>query len=271
MSEQTPRHEMTKKRVVYAVPGMETVPVRRDVAYRQTDAGALTMDIYNPPDAANGARPPVVLFAPGYSDVGMRKILGCRLKEMESYISWAQLTALSGMAAVTFSAVEPVSDTQALLQHLHQHAEDLGLDVNRMGLWAASGNVPNALSLLMRAGEDRPKCAVFCYGCMPDLDGATAMAEAAATWGFVNPVAGKSVADLPPDVPLFLARAVFDACPSGKSARSLRQPPDGAARIRRDGRQRDLAPNHPANSGIPAASLVGMRLLFQQRAIHEGT
>ena len=39
MSQDTPRDQMSKKRVVYAVPGMEAVPVRRDEPYRVTDAG----------------------------------------------------------------------------------------------------------------------------------------------------------------------------------------------------------------------------------------
>ena len=60
--------------------------------------------------------------------------------------------------------------------------------------------------------DDRPalKCAALCYGCMLDLDGFAHTAEAAKTWRFANPTAGKSVGDLPPDVPLFLARAGRD-------------------------------------------------------------
>ena len=45
---------------------------------------------------------------------------------------------------------------------------------------------------------------------MLDLDGSHAVAEAAGQWGFVNPCAGKSVDDLPRDLPLFIARAGQD-------------------------------------------------------------
>jgi acetyl esterase/lipase len=48
---------------------------------------------------------------------------------------------------------------------------------------------------------------------MLDLDGSTAVAKAAKKWGFVNPAAGKSVADLPRDLPLFIVRAGRDETP----------------------------------------------------------
>jgi hypothetical protein len=42
---------------------------------------------------------------------------------------------------------------------------------------------------------------------MLDLDGATGVAEASQMFRFTNPNAGKSVADLPGDLPLFIVRA----------------------------------------------------------------
>jgi acetyl esterase/lipase len=80
-------------------------------------------------------------------------------------------------------------------------------------VWACSGNVPLALSVLMQEDREYLKCAVLCYGIMLDLDGSTHVAEAARTWGFVNPCAGKSVDDLPQDLPLFIVRAGQDQMP----------------------------------------------------------
>ncbi len=57
------------------------------------------------------------------------------------------------------------------------------------------------------------KCAAFCYGLTLDLDGSTGVADAVKTWRFVNPTAGKSVRDLPSDVPLFIARGGCDEVP----------------------------------------------------------
>jgi len=62
----------------------------------------------------------------------------------------------------------------------------------------------------MQAGRKYLKCAVLCYGYTLDLDEFSGVAEAAKNWGFINACAGKSVDDLPPDLPLFIARAGRD-------------------------------------------------------------
>jgi len=210
MSQEIQQEHISKKRVVYQIPGVDAVTIRRDVEYRATDAGVLTMDIYYPPDAKSGARTPAVVFVSGYSDVGFQKMLGCKLKEMGSYISWGQLTAASGLVAITYTTREPITDLHALLQSVRQNAAGWGIDEHRIGVWACSGNVPNALSVLMQEGSGYLKCAVLCYGLMLDLDGSTNVAQAAKMFGFANPSAGKSVADLPPDLPLFIVRAGQD-------------------------------------------------------------
>lgn len=213
MSQDTQRPDISKKVVVYRTPGMDAVTVRRDVEYRATDAGTLTMDIYYPPESNAGSRIPAVIFVAGYPDAGFQRILGCRFKEMGSSISWGQLTAASGLAAITYTNQEPAIDIHALLEYVRQNADALGIDDNRLGLWACSGNVPNALSVLMREDGEYLKCAVLCYGLMLDLEGSAIVAEAAKTWGFVNPCAGKSVDDLPKDTPLFIVRAGRDEFP----------------------------------------------------------
>lgn len=214
MSQKNPRHEITKKMVVYRAPGMDAVTVRRDVEYSLAGEGALTMDIYYPPGSDSEARTPAVVFVLGYSDSGAEAMLGCKFKEMQSYISWGQLTAASGLAAITYTtSKEPAADIHALLRHVRQNADSLGIDGKRIGVWACSGNVPNALSVLMQESDGYLKCAVLCYAIMMDLEGATDVADAASKWGFVNPCAGKSVDDLPQDLPLFVVRAGKDEFP----------------------------------------------------------
>lgn len=213
MSQETQRHEITKKRVLYQIPGMDAVTVRRDVEYQVTDENVLTMDIYYPPDAQSGAPTPAVIFVFGYPDVGFQKMLGCKQKEMESFISWAQLVAASGVAAITYTTREPAADLQALLQHVRLNAPALGIEENMIGVWACSGHVPNALSLLMQEDSGHLKCAALCYGYMLDMDGSTGIAEVARQYGFVNPCAGKSVNDLPQKMPLFIVRAGQDQMP----------------------------------------------------------
>jgi dienelactone hydrolase len=213
MSQDAHQDHISKKVVVYRIPGMEAVKVRRDVPYRASDAGALTMDIYYPPDFESGARIPAVVIVAGFPDPGFEAKVGCKFKEMGSSISWGRLAAASGVVTITYTNREPAADLHALLHFVRQNAAPLGIDENRIGLWACSGNVPLALSVLMGEGNDYLKCAVLCYGYTLDLDGATGVAETAETWGFVNSCVGKSVADLPQGLPLFIVRAGGDQMP----------------------------------------------------------
>jgi hypothetical protein len=204
---------MTTKRVLYHPAGVDAVTIQRDVAYRATDAGALTMDLYHPAGAAIGGRSPAVVIVAGFPDPGVERSVGCKFKEMESCISWGRLMAASGCVAITYTNREPAADLHALLEHIRQNAASFGIDENRVGVWASSGNVPLALSALMQDAGKSLKCAVLCYGYMLDLDGGTGVAEAATQWRFVNASAGKSVDDLPQDLPLFIVRAGQDAMP----------------------------------------------------------
>jgi hypothetical protein len=213
MSQQTEQDHISKKTVVYRIPGVDEVTVRRDMEYRATEAGPLTMDVYYPPDTKSGTRTPAVVFVSGFPDPGFEAMLGCKLKEMGSYVSWAKLTAASGLVAITYTNTEPVTDFHAMLEYVRQHAAMLGVDENRIGIWSCSGNVPMALSVLMADARDDLKCAALLYGIMLDLDGSTIVAELSRAFRFVNPCAGKSVADLRRDMPLFVVRAGQDETP----------------------------------------------------------
>ena len=213
MSQATSPDHVSKRRVLYEIPGMDAVTIRRDVVYGTSDSGERTMDVYAPPGAAGEARPPAVIIVAGYPDPGFRKMLGCRFKEMASSVSWGRLISASGLAAITYSNREPAADLHALLDYTLRNAAALGIDGTRIGIWASSGNVPLALSLLMRANPAILRCAVLCYGYMLDLDGSNRVAEAARTWIFANPCEGKSIDDLPPVTPLFIARAGRDQTP----------------------------------------------------------
>jgi hypothetical protein len=201
---------IAEKVVVYRAFGMDAVRVRRDMEFPRGNKGRLAMDVYLPPEA--GTVPAVVIVA-GYPDAGFEKAIGCRFKDMASSASWGRLIAVSGMAAITYTNREPAADLEALLQHLLESGAALGIDATRIGLWASSGNVPLALWSLMQPGDAALACAALCYGYLLDFDGATAVADMARRFGFVNPAAGKGVEDLPRRTPLFIARAGRDEMP----------------------------------------------------------
>jgi pimeloyl-ACP methyl ester carboxylesterase len=210
MMTQNDEVHITKRRVVYAPPGIEAVIVQRDIAF--SAESTLTMDIYYPADRRTGVRLPAVVLAAGYPDEGYERVVGCRFKDMRWCVSWGELLAVSGMIAVTYANRTPTADIQALLEHIRKNALRLGIDENRIGLLASSGNAPLGLSTLMERGNQL-KCGVFCYSFLLDLDGATAVAEASRRFGFVNPCVGKSIDDIPSAIPLLLVRGGRDQMP----------------------------------------------------------
>jgi dienelactone hydrolase len=207
MSEATPRHPVTLQKVVYTMRGTDEVTVRREVAYRTTEAGPCGMDIYYPAGSSQAGSRPAVIFVIGFPGAGARARLGCTVKEMESYVGWARLVAASGMTAILYDNRDPVADLHAVFDHIRHHAAPLGVDASRLAVWAASGSGPMGL---MATLEESVKCAVLLYPYLLDLDGATGVAEAAMQWGFVNAGAGKSIDDVSADVTLFIVRAGRD-------------------------------------------------------------
>jgi acetyl esterase/lipase len=191
---------------------MESVQSLSGIPYKEADAGPLTLDIYYPQESKTNGRNPVIVLVIGFSDIGAQAMLGCKFKEMESYRSWAKLLAMSGLTGITYSTGRsPDSDVQELLIYIRENANSLGIDQNRIGIWSCSGNVPNALSVLIKNPDI--KCAALCYGYTLDLEGATHVSDAAQGLRFVNPCAGKSISDLPQKTPLFLLRAGRDETP----------------------------------------------------------
>src|SRR5262245_9743580 len=162
--------EVARKQVVYRIPGMDDVPVRRDIAYKTTGGGALLMDVYYPPAATAGTPVPAVAIVLGYPDPQSDG------RAFGPLTSWARLIAMSGIAAAIYGTSTPAEDVHDAFAYLRGHAAALGIDRHRIGVYAASANVSVALSLLMRDADFR--CAALLYGFTFDVDGSTAFAEA---------------------------------------------------------------------------------------------
>jgi hypothetical protein len=188
--------EVVRKTAVLQLPGMDRVEVRREQRYG--DGG--TFDLYV---AQSTAPAPTVVFVYGFPD--QRFAQG--LRQMGAYTSWGRLLAASGMNAVAYSYREPVSDLAALLAYLRGNAGALGIDVARLGIWSASGNVPTALHLLMTKPPDAFRAAALLYGYMLDVP------EAAQQFGIGVPARGRPIDDLPRALPLLVVRAGADQTP----------------------------------------------------------
>lgn len=127
------RHDVAMRRVLYQIPGMQSVPVR-DASFTGADGDPLPMRIY-------GETGPAVVLLEGYPDAGFQQHVGCRFMEMEWTISMAQLIGASGMIAVTHSNRAPQPDAKALI-------DSLRTDNARVGIWSTSGHAPVALRML---------------------------------------------------------------------------------------------------------------------------
>lgn len=208
--------QLAAKRIVYGTPAMDAVTVERAVSYGTTGSEPLTMDLYRPAEWRSDSPRPAVVFVTGYSDAGARKLLGRRFKEMGSFTSWAQLVAAAGLVGVTYANTE-AADVHVLLEYLQRHADSLRIDATRIAVWACSGHAPTALALSMDQ-RYQFRCAALLYPYTLDIDGFTGVADAAEQFRFATVPAGRSVGDLPPQLPVFLARAGKDGMPGLNAA-----------------------------------------------------
>lgn len=209
---QVPPSDIFTRRVCLQLDGMDAVSVRRDIAYGAPERG-LYLDAYYPPDNPDKPWPAVIIVA-GYPGRVEPRPTPLSYKEIGWTVSMCQLIALSGMVAIAYTNDDPVSALRVLFEHVHGHAGALRIDPARIGVLAVSGNVPTALTTIMQGANRTPACAVFGYGCLLDLDGATDVADTARQFGFANPCAGRTISDLRRDVPLLITRAGRDQFPA---------------------------------------------------------
>ncbi len=208
-----PPSDVFSRRVCLQLPGMRDVAVRRNLVFGPP-AGRLSMDVYDPPTRTDDRRCPAVIIVSGYPGTTPPPGTTVTYKDIGWTVSMCQLIAVSGMAAIAYTNSDPVADLGHLVNHVHASAESLGLDPARLGVLAVSGNVPCALTTVIAGASRSVRCAVFGYGCLLDLGGATDVADAARLFGFVNPNRGRTVSDLRRDVPLLITRAGRDQFPA---------------------------------------------------------
>src|ERR671930_847032 len=89
--------EVAAKRVVYGVPGMTRVGVRKNLTYKRADGAELKMDVYSPPGARGGARRPAVLFIHG-GRIPLK--LRTTPQDWGAYVSFGRLVAPRGLVGV---------------------------------------------------------------------------------------------------------------------------------------------------------------------------
>ena len=135
--------EFAHKRIVYSVPGMARVKAVKNLVYKRVQGEELKMDVYSPPATSRRVRRPAVVFVHGGR---IPRNLLTTPKEWGAYISFGQLVAASGFVGVTFnhrfytwdSLPDSQSDVLDLIAHIRNNADSLGIDKDRIVVWAVS-------------------------------------------------------------------------------------------------------------------------------------
>jgi acetyl esterase/lipase/ketosteroid isomerase-like protein len=207
--------EIVNRPVVYKVPGMDQVKVRKDLVYKETADANVRMDVYTPPGLTAGEKRPAVVFIHGGAATAYRP------KEWGIYQSWGRLVAASGMVGVTFThrlgfpktaILDGASDVADAIAYVRAHAADLGVDGDRLCLAAYSAGGPMLSPFL---GDPRPyvRCLVAFYTIMDIRQSEPhRQSETAETLEKFSPIVqiAKAPARVPP---LFLARGGQDQIP----------------------------------------------------------
>jgi tetratricopeptide (TPR) repeat protein len=151
--------DVTRHGIVYRVPGMAKVTVKKDIRL----AGAPGFDLYRPAGKP-AARLPVVVFINGVGDGFAGK-----LKDWQIYQDWARLIAARGHAAILHETdpQNPRGSIVALFEKLAAGGAALGIDPDRIAVWACSGNVSPAMPFLMDDAPRGVRAAVIYYGVGP--------------------------------------------------------------------------------------------------------
>jgi dienelactone hydrolase len=186
-----------------SLPGMDQVVVTH-LEYPSAGGSPLPVDVFYPPDFAEGDPLPVVVFVMGYAD--WAPYLSAPLKEETQYVSWGRLVATSGLIAITYQT-EQHDDLEAVVAWIQENGPLYHMDPRRIGLWSCAANSPTAMSFAMQEGRDLLKFAVFYYGQLltPDneyRDGINEMCERAGCYAAEL----KDVTQLRTGLPLLIVR-----------------------------------------------------------------
>jgi acetyl esterase/lipase len=161
--------EMARKRVVYQLPGMEQIPARGDIVFKTVGELALKMDLYSPIQQESGSLPPGVIFVSG----GDASADTLRTREIGLYISYGQLVAAAGFVGITFDhrglegytqLREVGEDTDDLIAYVRTNSASLGVDAERICIWAFSAGPIYGFRTAFRGAPSYIRCAIAYYG-----------------------------------------------------------------------------------------------------------
>jgi pimeloyl-ACP methyl ester carboxylesterase len=200
------------KRIVYSVPGMEQIKPMKDIVWKNNGV-KLTLDVYLPPNKSGNPQRPALIFIHGGP---LPPNLRTEPKDWGVYISYGQLAAASDFVGITFNhrfygwnrLLDAQNDLIDLITYLRTNAVRLGIDPDRITLWAFSGGGP----LLGRVLRDSPpyiRCLVAYYALLDPPPSASSTGPEGSSIEFSPLQQLKQKGRAVP--PLFIAKAGLDS------------------------------------------------------------
>jgi dienelactone hydrolase len=174
MSDEIPFY---KRRILYEIAGVDRVQVRRDLVYASHGGGDLTLDSYQPANLSPDARlPGVIIVHGGPIPPAMRPPEWPAIKDWDSFISYGQLVAASGLVGITFNhryedhrhINRSFEDVTAAIAYVRGRAAAFNLDPDRLCVWVFSGAGPH-LALFFHNRPHYLRCVVAYYPGMADI------------------------------------------------------------------------------------------------------
>jgi acetyl esterase/lipase len=163
--------------VVYEVPGMDKVQVRRDLVYKTVEIPGgkveLKLDLYLPAGANKGGTFPVVILISGGGIEGGDH----DWRDAGVYKSYGRILAASGFAGINFSkryargpegTLNGIEDLGDLVRYVRGNAVELKVDKDRLAFWGFSAG-GFLLSPVLREAASYTR-AIVCFYCVSEID-----------------------------------------------------------------------------------------------------
>jgi acetyl esterase/lipase len=160
--------EWQHKPVVLTLPRMGEARITKDIVYKSVDGLDLTMDVYRPGDEDTAGSHPAVILVSGTGPWEMVR----EGKNWAVYVSYGRLIAAMGLIAVNFIHRSPyppldlnvvAEDVDDALIYIRREASNLGIDAERLALWAFSGGASFGFRSALRGLPPYIRCLVSYY------------------------------------------------------------------------------------------------------------
>jgi acetyl esterase/lipase len=156
--------------LIYTIAGMDRVESRKDIVYKRSGGTVLKMDAYLPLGAEPGGKRPAVIFIHGGP---IPESMPLAPKDWGTNVRYGKLAGASGYVGIAFNhrffggekLADAHGDVNELIDFVRRQAAPLGIDPDRIALWAFSGGG----TFLSRALRDNPtyiRCLLAFYALM---------------------------------------------------------------------------------------------------------